>query len=380
MMSRVYLDSNATTGVDPRVREVMLSELSVEPSNPSSVHFFGQQAKKKLTAARETIASFLQVKPQEILFTSGGTEAMNMLIRGILDRTPEGHVKGHVISTDVEHSSVYQTLCALQPKGCALSFLPAGLWGAVQPEAIQSALRRDTRLIVLSAVNNETGVKHDIAAIAAIAEHAGVPLVVDGVALLGKELFSIPLGVSGMGFSGHKFHGPKGVGFAFLRSGVKISPLLTGGDQEFKMRAGTENLIGIIGMAQAIALLRNALPQATHQMALLRDRLENGLIARVDPVIVNGMGPRIANTSNLSFPDLQGEDLLIALDMAGIAVSHGSACAAGALEPSRVLTHMGVPPPIARSALRFSLSRWTTEAEIDHCLDVLTAIIKRLRG
>ncbi len=271
-------------------------------------------------------------------------------------------------------------LTSLSAFGTDVSFLPAGLLGAIHPDDVHAALRPDTRLIVLSAVNSETGIKTDIEAIAAIAHLANVPFIVDGVALLGKELFTIPQGVSAMGFSGHKLHGPKGTGCAFIRSSFKPHPLLTGGDQEFGMRAGTENLPGIVGMAKAVELLRTELPTATHHMALLRDRLESGLLVHANPVIVNGMGPRIANTCNLSFPEAHGEDLLIALDMAGIAVSHGSACTSGALEPSRVLTNMGIPHHIARSAIRFSLSRFTTEEEIDTCIEVVSSIVKRLRS
>lgn len=377
--NRIYLDNNATTAIDARVLESMLTELSYIPSNPSASHYFGQTAKQRLNGARETIASFLRVKPHEIIFTSGGTESMNMLIRGAL----HDDLSGHILSTNVEHSSVYNTLLRLTriPNShIDVSFLPAGLWGAVHPDAFQAALRKNTRLIVLSAVNSETGVKHDIEAIADIAYKAHIPLIIDGVALLGKELFILPQGVSAMGFSSHKFHGPKGTGFSFIRSSFKIDPLLLGGDQEFGMRAGTENLAGIIGMAKAIELLQTELPSATHRMAFLRDRLESGLLVRTNPVIVNGMGPRIANTCNLAFPDASGEDLLIALDMAGIAVSHGSACTSGALEPSRILTNMGIPYPIARSAIRFSLSRNTTEDEIDACIEHVSNIVSRLRS
>lgn len=371
----IYLDNNATTGLDPRVLEAMLPELSSLPSNPSSVHALGQKAKQRLNDARQRIAAALKVKPQEILFTSGGTESMNMLIHGLISDTPTAHV----ITSNVEHSSVYETLSSLSKHALKVSFLPAGLWGAVCPEEIEKAIQSDTKLIILTAVNSETGIKHDIHAIALIAERARIPFIVDGVALLGKELFTIPNGVSGMGFSAHKFHGPKGVGFIFLRSSLKCTALLKGGDQEFKKRAGTENLPGIIGLAKAVELLQTELPDATHRMALLRDRLENGLLARANPVIVNGIGPRIANTCNLSFPELHGEDLLIALDLAGIAVSHGSACSSGALEPSRVLRAMGIPTHIARSALRFSLSRWTTQEEVDACVETLAVIISRLR-
>jgi cysteine desulfurase len=371
----IYLDNNATTGLDPRVLEAMLPELNSLPSNPSSVHAFGQKAKQRLTEARERIAAFLKVKPQEVLFTSGGTEAMNMLIHALL----EDIIEGHVITSNVEHSSVVNPLLAYARRGLHISFLPAGLFGSVHPNDVEQALRPDTKLIMLSAVNSETGIKHDIHAIAQIAARAHVPFLVDGIALLGKEHLTLTSGISGMGFSAHKFHGPKGVGFVFLRSGLKCSPLLKGGDQEFKRRAGTENLPGIIGLAKAIELLDTELPEASHRMSLLRDRLENGLLSRANPVIVNGMGPRIVNTCNLSFPELHGEDLLIALDLAGIAVSHGSACASGALEPSRVLTQMGVPAHIARSALRFSLSRWTTSEEIDATVDAVASIVARLR-
>src|SRR5579862_123169 len=375
MKNRIYLDNNATTGIDARVLDAMLAELSTLPSNPSSSHYFGQQARQRLQQARESIASFLHVKSHEILFTSGGTESLNMLIRGSLHNAKSAHV----ITTNVEHSCIYNTLSVLSASGIEVSFLSGGLLGAVHAEDIRAAIRPDTRLIIASAVNSETGVKQDIEAIAHIAHTAKIPFIVDGVALLGKELFTIPQGVSAMGFSAHKFHGPKGAGFAFLRSSFKIQPLLTGGDQEFGMRAGTENLPGIIGMAKAIELLHSELPSATHRMALLRDKLESGLLVHANPVIVNGMGSRVANTCNLSFPETQGEDLLIALDMAGIAVSHGSACTSGALEPSRVLTNMGIPHHIARSAIRFSLSRNTTEKEIDTCIEQVSRIVERLR-
>lgn len=228
-------------------------------------------------------------------------------------------------------------------------------------------------------MNNETGVKHDLNAIGQIALEAGIPLIVDGVAWLGKELFSIHPGISGIGFSGHKIHAPKGIGFAFVRSNLKLSPLMMGAPQEYFLRAGTENLAGIVGLAKAIEILKTELPAATERMALLRDRLEAGLLVKANPVVVNGMGPRICNTCNLSFPGDLGEDLLIALDMAGIAVSHGSACASGALEPSRILIDMGVPEQIAKSAIRFSLSRDTTAEEIDTAIEIISEIACRFR-
>jgi cysteine desulfurase len=376
MTDRIYLDNNSTTGMDPRVLEAMLPELSLLPSNPSSIHFFGQEAKNRLQKARDAIASFLKVKPHEIIFTAGGTEAMNLLLRGICLK----EISGHAITSNVEHACVYNTLCDLQGQGLEISFLPAGLLGAVSPAQVKEAIRSDTRFIALTAVNNETGVKHDLDTIGQIALESKIPFFVDGVSWLGKELFSIHPGIAGMAFSGHKFHGPKGCGFAFIRSTWKLHPQMTGGKQEYSLRAGTENLAGIVGLAKAIELLHTELPQATERMAILRDRLEAGLLVKANPVVVNGIGPRICNTCNLSFPGDLGEDLLIALDMAGIAVSHGSACSSGALEPSRILTSMGLPSQIAKSAIRFSLSRNTNVEEIDNAIETISAIANRLRG
>lgn len=376
MTKIIYLDNNSTTGVDPRVLEAMLPTLSEVPSNPSSLHFWGKEAKNRLNKSRAMIAGFLKIKPQEIVFTSCGTEAMNFLLRGLFPTK----VSGHAISSNVEHSSVNNTLLNLKEKGLDISFLPAGLLGAVSPQQIKEAIRPDTRFISLIAVNNETGVKHDLNAIAEIALESNIPFFVDGVAWLGKELFSIHPGISGIGFSGHKIHAPKGIGFAFVRSNLKLSPFLTGAPQEHSLRAGTENLPGIVGLAKAIEILQEELPAATERMALLRDRLEAGLLSKANPVVVNGIGPRICNTCNLSFPGDLGEDLLIALDMAGIAVSHGAACASGALEPSRILLNMGVPLQIAKSAIRFSLSRNTTMEEIDQAIVIISEIVSRFRN
>jgi cysteine desulfurase len=376
MTSRIYLDNNATTGLDPRVLEAMLPELSLVPSNPSSVHSFGQDARKRLLRARETIAAFFHVKPHEVIFTSGGTEAMNLLIHGIL--APP--FTGHVITSNVEHSCVDKALKAYAERGIPVTFLPVGLWGAVRPDAVEQALRPDTRAIILSAVNNETGVKIDIRAISEIAHHAKIPLIIDGVSLVGKELFDLPPGVLGLGASAHKFHGPKGVGFALVRSALKLAPLFVGGDQEYQRRAGTENLPGIVGMAKAIELLSTEMPQASERMRKLRDAFEVELIERLDPVIINGEGLRICNTSNLAFRNLQGEDLLMLLDLNGIAVSHGSACSSGALEPSRILTQMGIPYPLAKASIRFSLSRFTTQEEMTRCIEILVKTVTKLRN
>lgn len=372
-VSKIFLDNNATTGVDPRVLEAMLPCLSTMPANPSSAHYFGQEARNKLSRVRHEIAEFFQVKPTELIFTSGGTESLNMIFRGLFGFSP----RGHIISSNVEHSSVFKTLQVLEKLGCKVTYLPAGLWGVVKPEAVQAAITSDTSLIALGAVNNETGVQCDIEAIAKIAENAHITFVVDAVALLGKEPFSIPNGVSAMAFSAHKLHGPKGIGLAFIRSSLKLQPLLTGGDQEYSKRAGTENLPGILGFAEAIKCLKEELPGASLHMQSLRERLEKGLKDNLQDVLINGQGPRICNTANLSFPGADGESLLISLDRAGIAVSHGSACSSGALEPSRILINMGLSQQQARSSIRFSLSRWTTEQEIDTCVNAVVEIVSR---
>lgn len=366
----IYLDNNATTQPDPRVVKAMSHHLRHGGGNPSSVHAQGRAARSELSQARRTIASYLNVKPAEIIFTSSGTEGANMLLHGLI---PKG---GHLITSSVEHSCVYATIQAMERE---TTFLTPGLFGAIAPEAVRAAIRPDTRLIALMAVNNETGVKTDIASIAAIAKEAHIPFMVDGVAWLGKEPMTIPEGVSAIFFSGHKIHCPPGIGFVFMRSTMTLAPLLIGGEQEGGKRGGTENLLGIVGLAEAVRLLSEELPTATARMTLLRDRLEQSLQANLDGVTINGSGPRVANTSNLSFAKVEGETLLTQLDLMGIAASHGSACASGALEPSRILRNMGLPADVAASSIRFSLSRMTTAEEIERCIEVTTQLVKNLR-
>lgn len=375
MKHKIYLDNNATTLVDPCVCEAVMQDLKHHYGNPSSIHAFGQDSRSRLAASRHSIASFLNVRPNEIIFTSGGTEGINMVIRGIF----EGKPGGHIVTSSVEHSCVYGTVKQLESLGCQATFLSPGLWGAVTEEAVREAIRPDTRLIVLMAVNNETGVKTDIERVAKVAQEARIPFLVDAVALLGKEPFVIPDGVSAMCFSGHKIHAPKGIGFAFIRSQLKLRPLLTGGDQEYGRRGGTENVSGIIGLTEAIRQLKVNLTDTSKQMEILRNKLEHSLLEQLVGVTVNGLGPRVVNTTNLSFSGVDGETLLAALDMEGIAVSHGSACASGALEPSRILLNMGLPTSVARSSIRFSLSRFTTESEIDICVRVVRETVMRLR-
>jgi len=370
-MKKIYLDNNASTGVDPQVAEAMLEGLSPIPGNPSSTHYFGREAKQQIAKAREAISSYLHVKPSEIIFTSGGTESLSHLMRGFFALIP----RCHIVTSNVEHSCVYNTLQLLEKKGAKVTYLPAGLHGAVKPEQIEEILPQKPSLILLCSVNNETGVKTDIEAIARIAQDADIPFFIDAVSHLGKEPLKIPRGVAAMACSAHKLHGPKGIGLTYLKN-LKIEPLLTGGGQEFGMRAGSENLPGILGFAKAVELL-SGLPKAIEKMTKLRNRLIEGLMERTGNIVVHGQGPRICNTANIAFPGAEGESLLMQLDLAGIAASHGSACSSGALEPSRILLNMGIPPSVARTSLRFSLSRYTTAEEIETCIDIMEKLLKR---
>lgn len=374
-MPKIYLDNNASTLLDARVAYTLIEELQAGSGNPSSIHAFGQDVRNRVTKARRTIAQFLGVHAPEIIFTSGGSEALSMVLRGFFAGKPTGHI----ITSTVEHSAVYNTVKFLEQEGCEATFLSPGLWGAVTPEALKKAIRGNTRMIALMAVNNETGVKTDLEGVAAVAREKNIPLLIDGVALLGKELFTIPKGVSAMCFSAHKLHGPQGIGMAYVQNRFKMQPLIIGGGQEQGRRGGTENVLGIIGFAKAVELLNQELPTASLRMASLRDRLEAGICLKLMDVVVNGQGPRVVNTTNLSFPGVDGESLLMNMDLAGIAVSHGSACSSGSLEPSRILLNMGIPLDLASTSLRFSLSRFTTEQEIDSCIDTVVEIVTRLR-
>lgn len=366
MKQRIYLDNNSTTALDPRVFEAMVQDLKGGPLNPSSVHSFGQTARNLLISARRSIASYLNVDPEGILFTSGGTEALNHCIQNFTD--------GHIITTNIEHSAIYKTV---NESNIDATFLKTGTFGAATVQQIKTALRSDTKAIILSAVNGETGVKTDLLQIALFAEKQNISFIVDGVALMGKEAFEIPSGVTAMCFSAHKFHGPKGVGFVFLRRGFSPSPFQTGGMQEHQRRGGTENLAGILGMAKAVSLLKEELPAKTQHMLELRIHFEKELMNQLEGVQVNGEGPRVVNTSNLYFPNVDGESLLLNLDLAGIAASHGSACTAGALEPSRVLLNMGYDRKRSRSSVRFSLSRQTTKDEINLAIKSIDKIVNQ---
>lgn len=368
MPQRIYLDNNASTLLDPRVNEFIVHTLPKLTGNPSSIHSYGRSVRGLVTKARDSIAKFLGVSPNELVFTSGGTESVHLVLNGIGGRS------GHVITSAAEHACVIAACKQLQASGFDVTFLSPGPWGAVTPDTVRASIRPDTRLIALMAVNNETGVKTDIPAIAKIAKEHQIPFFVDAIAQLGKEEIQIPPGVSAVAFSGHKIHALQGIGLTFLRKGFKLPSI---GKQEFGRRPGTENVLGILSMAKAIELLQEE-PNSIEKMQQLRIHFENTLMKNLPGLSINGEGPRTSNVSNLSFPGIDGESFLMNLDHAGIAASHGSACSSGALEPSRVLLSMGLPIERVRSSIRFSLSRQTTAEEIDFaCEAIIRLLLKR---
>lgn len=372
-MESIYLDNNATTPIDPQVLATVVETLQQVYGNPSSAHTIGKKAKAVITNARHTIADYFNVRPDEIIFTSGATEGINLLLKGLFD----GNWNGHLITTDVEHSSVYNCATYLEKLGCEVSYLQVGSYGATTAEAVEEAIRPDTRVIAIMAVNNETGVVTDIAAIASVAEKHNIPFIVDGVAWIGKAEIALPRGVSALCFSGHKIHAPKGVGVAYINKKLKVAPQMLGGEHEYGMRAGTENVSGIAAIAQAIKILEAKLPESIKHMQSLRDTFEKQLFDNLQGLSINGQGPRICNCSNIAFDSIDGEALLAQLDMHNIACSHGSACSSGALEPSRVLLNMGIPPSLARASIRFSLSRMTTEVEVLQAASTIIELVNK---
>jgi len=373
MSSHIYLDYNASTPIDPRVLDAVIQSLQVECANPSSIHQQGQQARQKLEESRKIIANFLKVKPEEIIFTSGGTEGAHLLIHGILQQNKGGHF----ITSSIEHPCVYQVAKQLEKQGYEATYLNPDITGKISIDSFKEAIRPNTKLIVLMAANNETGVKFEWETIASLAHQQQIPFVLDGVALLGKELFNLPIGVTAAFFSGHKIYAPKGVGFCFCRQSTKLTPTFLGGHQEFDKRAGTPNLSGIIGLATAIKILQNEQEAITSHLKEMRDFLESELVTHLKGVRINGNEPRISNTTNLSFDDVDGESLLIQLDLAGISVSHGSACSSGGREPSRVLINMGLPLKQVRSSIRFSVGKMTSRKEIKLVISKIINLIKK---
>jgi cysteine desulfurase len=377
---RVYLDHNATTPVLPAVLEAMTTVFRDDFGNASSVHAFGQAAKRRLEEARRQVAHALGAQPNEIVFTSGGTEADNLAILGLV-RYDTRPVK-HVITSAIEHPAVLETCAQLEREGVEVTRVPVNSQGLVDPDDVRRALRRETVLITIMHANNELGTIQPIAEIARLAREAGVWMHSDGVQALGKTPVDVnELGVDLYSISAHKIYGPKGVGALFVRQGVPLGRIQFGGHHERDRRPGTENVPGAVGLAAAISLMQSDFEQETARLARLRDRLEQGILERIPNVSVNGRGaPRVPNTSNICFRGVDGEALLIALDLAGFAVSSGSACSSGASEPSHVLTAIGLDRKDARASLRFSLGRLNTEDQIEALIEAVAEAVARLRA
>jgi cysteine desulfurase len=387
-MKRVYLDHNATTAVEPEVLDAMLPYLSGEYGNAASIHSFGQKARAAVETAREQVAALIGARPQEIIFTSGGTEADNHAIFGVAQAfsgarraAHSAGVPQHIITTGIEHEAVLNTCQALEKQGVAVTYLPVDREGLISLDALRQAIRKETVLITVMHANNELGTVQPLEEIGHIAADADIYLHTDAVQSAGK----LPIDVNALrldllSLSGHKFYAPKGVGALYIRGGTRLQQLLYGGHHQRGFRPGTENVAGIAGLGKAAEFARKLLAADARRISALRDSLERGLLSRVPHSQANGAhAPRTTNTTNITFPGIEGEALVIALDLKGLACSTGAACSSGAVEPSHVLTAIGLRPEEARASLRFSLGRHTTAAEIDFALEVVPAAVEQLR-
>jgi cysteine desulfurase len=374
-----YFDHNATTPVSKEVLEAVVPVMVEVFGNPSSIHHYGQAAKRKLDAARREVAELLRCHPTEIVFTSGGTEADNLAILGTVRRG--GAAGKHIITTAIEHPAVLSACSQLEREGAAVTYVPVGSSGVVDPADIRSALRPETVLITVMHVNNELGTVQPVEEIASLARQAGVWMHSDGVQAAGKVPVNVKmLGLDLYSISGHKLYAPKGVGVLYVRKGVDLAPVLHGGHHERDRRPGTENVPGAVALGRAATLARQRLPDEAGGLAQLRDRFEQSVLDQIPGVRVNcGASPRVSNTSNLLFEGVEGEPLLIALDLKGFAVSSGAACSSGAVEPSHVLTAIGLPRSEARSCLRFSLGRSNDASQVDALVEALVQSVAHLR-
>lgn len=376
-MNMFYFDNNATTRVLPQVMEAMQPWFCEQFGNPSSSHPLGQYAQQALVTARAAVAAFLNAGPAEIVFTSGATEANHMAILGALAANPE---RRRIVTSTVEHSSTRRLLARLATEGVEIVQVPVAPTGSLDMAALQAAVTTDTALVTLMHANNETGILFPVAEAAAIAKAQGALFHTDAAQSAGKIRLDVKqLGCDLLSFSGHKLHAPKGVGVLFVRKGFALPPLIHG-HQERNRRGGTENLPGIVGLDVACRLAQEHLLLGKGHASALRDRLEQGLLARLPFVRVNGAGLRVPNTAGLCFPGLHGEELLHRMGQAGVMASLGSACTAGGTEPSHVLLAMGMTRDDALSSVRFSLSRETTESEVDVAVETVTTIVTAMRG
>jgi cysteine desulfurase len=379
-VEHIYFDHNATTPVEPLAAQAVARALTEDFGNASSVHYFGQRAKAALDEARAAIAALIGGDASEIVFTSGGTEADNLAIRGAVE-TPDRSSRRHIIATGIEHEAVINTLKALERRGWRTTLLKVDATGIVSPDALGAALDDETAIVSVMHANNEIGTVQPVAELARTAHERSALFHTDAVQAVGKIPVDVrALGVDLLTLSGHKFGGPKGTGALWIKRGVRLTPHTTGGRQERGRRAGTENVPALVGLGVAARVAQQKLAAEAARLAALRDRLEHGVLSRVPGTARNGAAePRVPNTTNIGFDGVEAESLLIALDLEGFAVSTGSACSSGTLEPSHVLRAMGLPSPRTQNAIRFSLGSGNSVEEVDKLIAVLPGIVERLR-
>ena len=376
---RVYFDYNATTPLSPEAAESVVRATRDLFGNASSVHHFGQQAKAALDDTRSAVAALLNADPSEVVFTSGGTESDNFALRGAAEALePTG--RRHLVASAIEHEAVLNTLKALARRGWKTTLVPVDETGAVSPDRVREAVTGDTALVSVMHANNEIGTVQPIAEISAIAHERGALMHTDAVQSAGKIRVDVrALGIDLLALSAHKFNGPKGAGVLWVKRGTRLLPLVTGGKHERNRRAGTENVPAVAGLGVAARQAIAKMASEAARVGALRDRLEGGILGQVPGTTVNGRGARIPNTTNISFDRVEAESLLIALDLEGVAVSTGSACSSGTLEPSHVLRAMGFPAHRTQNSLRFSLGLFSTEEEVDRVVALLPGLVEKLR-
>jgi len=378
---RVYFDYNATTPLATEVRDAIVRAMDEVYGNASSVHHFGQRAKAAIDDARSSVAALINADASEIVFTSGGTESDNFAIRGVAEAIePTG--RRHLIASVIEHEAVLNTLKALGRRGWQTTLLAVEQSGIVSPDRLREAMTKETALVSVMHANNEIGTVQPISELAGIAHAGGALMHTDAVQSVGKIRVDVrELGVDLLSLSAHKFNGPKGTGALWIKRGTRMVPTMTGGKHERNRRAGTENVPAIVGLGVAARLAAKKLTSEGDRVSGLRDRLEEGILQRVSGTAINGVrSPRVPNTTNISFDRVEAESLLIALDLEGIAVSTGSACSSGTLEPSHVLRAMGLPAHRTQNSLRFSLGSLSTAEEVERVIEMLPRLVEKLRG
>jgi cysteine desulfurase len=375
-MRRAYFDNNATTPVLPEVFEAMRPYFQERFGNASSIHHHGQETRAAVERARESVAALFGCRAAEIVFTSGGTEADNLALFGLVT------AGNHVISSTIEHHAVLNSCKHLESMGCEVTYVRVDSRGLVDPEDVRRALQPNTRLITIMMANNETGVRQPVEEIGRVASEADVYFHTDAVQAAGRvPLNAEKIGCDLLSISGHKMHAPQGIGALYVRKGTSLQAMMHGGSHERSRRAGTENVPAIVALGKAAELARVSLEsEAGSATAAMRDRLQQALLANIDGVGVNGENaPRVPNTTNLYFDGIEGESLVIALDLKGLAVSTGAACSSGAIEPSHVLLAMGLPPDRARASIRFSLGKQNTAEDVEFALSLIPEAVGRLR-